>query len=99
METGDWPQAKGCRANRNTPSTNSMKLSTSRNLPEEIPDHVDHLPVPGVHQDRVVIITNPAIAGRGVWQAILPRVVEPIALAVIARPHPPADRERLVAPA
>src|SRR5215210_1207117 len=86
---------KRCRGNAATPL-----LSTGRApLPEEVVDHVDHPAVPGVDQDRVIVIADPAIARRRVRQAILPRVVEPEIAVVIAWPHPPADVVALIAPA
>ena len=70
-----------------------------RCLPEEVVDHVDHLAVPHVDQQRVVIIADPAIARRGIGQAVLPRVVEPVVAPVIARPQPRSDRVGPIAPA
>src|SRR3954454_21105887 len=68
-------------------------------LPEEVVDHVDDLAAPRVDEHGVVVITHPLRARRGEGQAILPRVVDPIAAAVIARPQTPPDLIRAVAPA
>src|SRR6185369_2045445 len=68
-------------------------------LPEEVVDHVDDLPVPRIDQDRVVIIADPAIARRRVGQPVFPRVVDPVAARIIARPQPPADLVGPVPPA
>src|SRR5215213_7709620 len=68
-------------------------------LPEEIIDDVDHLSRPGVDENRIVPIADPARAGRSVGQAVLPRVVDPIIARIIARPHPPSGAIGLIAPA
>ena len=76
-----------------------LRPSELAGLPEETVDHVDHFAAPGVDQQRVVIIADPARPGIGWRKAVHPRVVEPIAAPIIARPQPPADRVGPVTPA
>src|SRR5438128_2361487 len=75
------------------------RSTEDRALPEEVVDHVDDLAGPLVDQDRIVPVADPAVARRSVGQAVLPRIVDPVAAAIIARPQPPTDRIRLIAPA
>ena len=81
------------------PATPLRPTARPARLPEEVVDHVDHLAGVDVHQQRVVIIAHPAVRAVGRRQAILPRIVEPVARAVIARPQAEADREAAIAPA
>src|SRR5207253_9633661 len=86
---------KGRRDNAATP----LRRTVTRALPEEVADHVDHFASVGVDQHRVVPITDPHRSGRRIGQAVFPRVADPVAVAVIARPQPPTDLIRPVVPA
>src|SRR5690606_37205258 len=50
-------------------------------LPEEVVDHVDHLAAVDVHQQDVVVVADPAIRSVDFGQAVLPRIVDPVAAA------------------
>src|SRR5437868_5370154 len=50
--------------------------------PEEIVKHVNHFAGVDVHQQRVVVVAHPAVWSVDVGQAVLPRVVDPVVLAV-----------------
>src|SRR5688500_3660429 len=65
-------------------------------LPEEVLDHIDDMPAVDVDQQRIVIIADPAIGAVGRWQAILPRIVDPVVLAVQHRRDVHADREAAI---
>src|SRR5258708_33153142 len=86
---------KGRGGNAATP----LRSTGWENLPEEVADHVHGFASEGVDQDRVVPIANPAIAGRRIGQAVVERIVDPVAAAVIVRPQPPTDLPGLIAPA
>src|SRR5690606_29587770 len=50
-------------------------------LPEEVVDHVDHFAGVDVHQQRIVVVAHPAVRAVGIGQAVLPRIVDPVAAA------------------
>src|SRR5438270_5231423 len=76
-----------------------LRPMSSRLLPEEAGDHVDDLAAPRVDQQGVVPVAHPDVTRGRIGQAVIARVVEPVALAVIARPQAPTDLERRVTPA
>src|SRR4249919_1367481 len=58
---------KGRHGNAATP----LRPTGLAALPEEVVDHVPDFPGEGVDQDRIVVITDPAIARRRVGQAVI----------------------------
>src|SRR5215204_2194909 len=70
-----------------------------RSLPEEIVNDVDDEPRVDVHQQRVVIITHPAIGAICRRQVIHPRVVEPVSRPVIIRSEAVTGGEATITPA
>ena len=89
-------RADGKKGRRGLPAT-PLRPTASPSLPEEVVDHVGHLAVVDVHQQRIVIVAHPAIGAIGRRQAILPRIVQPVVRAEIARPQVVADRKAAVA--
>lgn len=73
-------------------------VSWAFSSPEEVVDHVEDFTAPHVDEQRIVVITDPARARRSRRKAVHPRIVDPIAAAVIVGPQAPADREGLVSP-
>ena len=50
-------------------------------LPEEVVDHVDHFAAVDIDQQRIVIVTHPAVGTVDIRQAILPGIVDPVPIA------------------
>src|SRR5687768_9735582 len=66
-------------------------------LPEEVVDHVEHLTAIHVDQQDIVIITDPAGPGISRRQAILPRIIDPVAVRIETGTEPQSDRKAAVA--
>ena len=78
-------------------STRVSSFRWDQELPEEIVNHIDDIAIAKVDQDHIVIIAHPAIRAPDVRQAILPGIVDPIMVAVIAVAEIKADVEAAIA--
>src|SRR5947209_4423732 len=98
IETSNQIGADAKRGAAIRPATPLRSMSRCA-LPEEIADHVHHFAGIGIDQQRVVPVAHPGGSRRSVRQPVLPRIVDPVVAAVIARPQAPPDLVRLVLPA
>jgi len=54
-------------------------------------DHVNHFASVDIHQHDIVIIANPAIRAVNFWQAIAPRIADPVSVGIEQRTKREAD--------
>ncbi|VVT13056.1 membrane hypothetical protein [Sphingomonas sp. EC-HK361] len=85
------------RGARQAPGALHRRAGREVHLPEDVVDRVDDLAGIQIDEQRVVVVAHPAIRAICLRQAVVVRIVDPVALREQDRRQPEPDREAAIA--